>query len=76
MKNTTNTVQELLVRAANKLQPATLEQIIFDAQMKLGIGINREWATEALESRSFIVEDIDGELLVRKALKGSGKPEA
>lgn len=65
-KNTAITVQEMLVKSANKLQPASLESVVKDAESILGIGVNRTWAMQALESRGFVVEDVADQRVVRK----------
>jgi hypothetical protein len=66
MKNTAITVQGTLSKFANKLQPAPLEDIVKAAERELGIGVNRTWATQALESRGFVVEDVADQRVVRK----------
>ena len=58
--NTGLSVQEALVRAANKLGPADLEEVIKEAETELSLfgGINRTWAKESLESRGFEVAEL------------------
>ncbi len=65
-KNTVNTVQETLAQTADKLSPAPLDDILKAAEAELGVGVNAEWAAEALRSRGFDVADLPDRLVTVK----------
>ena len=64
--NTATHVHAALARAAEKLQPAPLEQVIKEAESELRIGINRTWAADALVANGFEVAELPDQTVSRK----------
>ena len=55
MRNNAITVQRALISAAHFRGSVPLEQIVKDVEESIGIGINLDWAAEALRSGGFRV---------------------
>ena len=56
--NTAVQVQEALVAAATNFPGSDLSKILKTVEETLHVGVNEQWAVEALESRGFKVADL------------------